>query len=141
MLTVGTACAVLSVLALVPAAASARPTDGLRVAAAAVDLEADDGMVIGGGIHAGKAKGQEGRLRAVALVLARPGSQKVAIVACDVLMITRDLLDAVAEEIAKTCDMHAANVLINATHTHHAPSTVTVHGYARDRSEERRVGK
>ncbi len=106
--------------------------DGLAIGTAAVELEADDGMVIGGSIHAGKAKGQEGQLRAVALVLARPGSPKLAIVACDVLMVTRDFLDPAVEEIEKTCGIPAANILINATHTHHAPSTVTVHGYQRD---------
>src|SRR5262245_24275638 len=38
----------------------------LHVGAAAVDLEADDSMIIAGGITPGKANGQEGRLRAVA---------------------------------------------------------------------------
>src|SRR6185503_16259539 len=62
---------------------------GLRVGAAAVDLEADDSMVIAGGITAGKATGQEGKLRAVAVVLAQPTHGKFAIVANDVLMLTR----------------------------------------------------
>src|SRR5262245_52799324 len=39
---------------------------GLRVGAAAADLQADDSMIIAGGITAGKASGQEGKLRAVA---------------------------------------------------------------------------
>src|SRR5438132_6085785 len=104
----------------------------LRVGAAAVDLEADDSMVIGGSIHAGKAKGQEGRLRAVAVVLDAPGSRPVAIVACDVLMLNRDLLDRAAAEIEKTCGIPFSNILINCTHTHHAPSSCTIHGYARD---------
>ena len=42
---------------------------GSRVGAAAVELEADDDMVIGGGILPGKVKGQEGKLRAVAVVV------------------------------------------------------------------------
>jgi hypothetical protein len=104
----------------------------LRVGAAAVDLEADDSMVIGGSIHAGKAKGQEGKLRAVAVVVEHPGTGAVAIAACDVLMMNRDLLDAAAAEIEKSCGIPFSNVLINCTHTHHAPSSCTVHGYARD---------
>jgi len=71
-------------------------------------------------------------LRAVAVVLEKPPSAKLAIVACDVLMMTRDQLDPVAEEIERTCGIAASNVLINCTHTHHAPSTMRVHGYDRD---------
>jgi hypothetical protein len=113
----------------------------LRVGAAAAELEADDDMVIGGSILPFKVKGQEGKLRAVATVIEKPGSGKVAIVACDVLMLNRDLLDPVAEEVAKALAIPTSHVLINCTHTHHAPSTVTVHGYQRDELFCRRVQK
>lgn len=104
----------------------------LRVAAAACDLEADDSMQIAGGIHPRYVKGQEGKLRAVAVVLENPPADKLAIVACDVLMMTRDQLDPVADEIQRTCGIPASNVMIHCTHTHHAPSTMRVHGYDRD---------
>jgi len=65
----------------------------------------------------------------------------VVIVACDVLMLNRDLLDPAVEEVAKALKIPTANVLINCTHTHHAPSTVTVHGYPRDELFCRRVQK
>lgn len=104
----------------------------LRVGAARVDIEADDSMVIGGGIGPGKLIGQEGRLSAVAVVVQPTGGTKLAIVACDVLMLTRDQLDPAVAEIERSCGIAANQLLINATHTHHAPSTVTVHGYARD---------
>jgi neutral ceramidase len=107
-------------------------TPAVKVGAAAVELEADDDMVIGGSIMAGRVKGQDGKLRAVATVIEKPGSGKVAIVACDVLMLNRDLLDPVVEEIGAALGIPAANILVNCTHTHHAPSTVTVHGYERD---------
>jgi hypothetical protein len=84
-------------------------------------------------------KGQEGKLRAVAVVIEKPGVGKLALVACDVLMLNRDLIDPAVEEIGKTCSIPAAHVLVNCTHTHHAPSTVTVHGYARDEVFCRRV--
>ncbi|HVJ83645.1 MAG TPA: hypothetical protein VNC50_21440, partial [Planctomycetia bacterium] len=45
----------------------------LRVGAAAAAIEADDSMTIAGGILPGKAIGQEGLLRAVAVVLENPG--------------------------------------------------------------------
>lgn len=104
----------------------------VRVGAAAVAIEADDSMVIGGGIGPGKATGQEGELRAVAVVLEKPGAGRAAIVACDGLMMNRDLLDPVADEIARDCSIPAESILINFTHTHHAPTTCTVHGYDRD---------
>jgi hypothetical protein len=110
----------------------AAPRADVRVGSAAVNLVADDSMVIGGGIGPGKATGQEGELRAVAVVIEKPGQGKVAIVACDVLMMNRDLLDPVAEEIERECGIPAAGVMISCTHTHHAPTTCTVHGYERD---------
>lgn len=113
--------------------------DLLLAGAAAVHIEADDNMVIGGGIFPGKAKGQEGQLRAVAVVLEKPFQGRLAFVACDVLMLTRDLLDPVVEEISRKFDIPADRLLINATHTHHAPSTVTVHGYQREELFCRRV--
>ncbi|MDW7994216.1 MAG: hypothetical protein RMI91_06145 [Gemmatales bacterium] len=119
--------------------AHANEVEQLLVGAAAVSLEADDTMIIGGGIFPGKAKGQEGHLRAVAVVLEKPSQGRMAIVACDVLMLTRDLLDPVAEEIGQKFGIPADRLLINATHTHHAPSTVTVHGYQREELFCRRV--
>jgi len=108
------------------------PAAELRVGAAAVELQADDSMPIAGGIHPGRVRGQEGKLRAVAIVLDKPGSAPLAIVSCDVLMLTRTQLDPVVAQIEKTCGTPASGVLIHATHTHHAPSTIRVHAYAGD---------
>lgn len=111
----------------------------LRVGTAAAELQADDSMVIAGGIHPRFVQGQEGELRAVAVVLEKPGSAKLAIVACDVLMMTRDQLDPVAQRIEQTCGIPASHVMIHCTHTHHAPSTMRVHGYDRDEVFSKRV--
>jgi hypothetical protein len=127
--------------ALVPAGAQPPKPAAVRVGAAAVELEADDDMVIGGSILAYKVKGQEAPLRAVATVIEKPGAGKVCVVACDVLMLNRDLLDPVTEEVAKALGVPESHVLINCTHTHHAPSTVTIHGYDRDELFCRRVQK
>ena len=113
----------------------------LRVGTATVALEADDSMVIAGGIHPRFVKGQEGELRVVAIVVEKPQQTKLAIVACDILMITRDLLDPVVDEIERECQIPAANIMIHSTHTHHAPSTMRVHGYDRDEVFCRRVGR
>lgn len=127
-----------TLLVLVAPAQSTSPAAGLRVGAAAAELEADDSMVIAGGIHAGKATGQEGKLRCVAVVFEKPPT-KLAMVACDVLMLTRATLDPVVAEIENTTGIPAANILINCTHTHHAPSTLCVHDYGPDEVFTRRV--
>lgn len=101
----------------------------LRVGASAVNLQSDKTMVIAGGIDPHYAAEQEGELRAVAVVVERPGQAKLAIVACDVLFVPRDLADAAVAEIERKTGIPADHVLINATHTHHAPSIVPVHGY------------
>ncbi len=81
-------------------AASVRAGE-LKVGAAAVDLVADDAMVIGGGIGPHKVVGQEGKLRASAVVIEDPRGAKVALIACDVLMVERDVLDAAARRIER----------------------------------------
>lgn len=123
--------AVFGLIAIANNLIGAEPGNTLRVGAAAVDFAADDSMTIGGSILPGKATGQEGKLRAVAVVLEKPGDGKLAIVACDILMITRDLLDPVVKQIEAATGIPGDRVLINCTHTHHAPSTVRVHGYDR----------
>jgi hypothetical protein len=110
----------------------------LRVGAAAAEMEADDSMIIAGGITAGKASGQEGKLRATAVVLEKAGT-KLAIVACDILMMTRQHLDPVVKQIEQGTGIPAANILINCTHTHHAPSTMIIHGYGLDDTFTKRV--
>jgi putative membrane-bound dehydrogenase-like protein len=105
----------------------------VRVGASAVNLRSDGTMVIAGGIEPHYATEQEGELRAVAVVVERPGQAKVAIVACDVLWIPRDLADAAVAEIERLTGIPANHVLINATHTHHAPSTAPAHGFGVER--------
>lgn len=115
----------------------------LLVGAAAENIRADDSMVIGGGIGPGKATGQEGELRAVAVVVEKPkgqpGAGKVAIVACDVLFVERDFIDRALARIEKSTGIPPSAVLVNATHTHHAPTTSTVHGYEREQGFVKRV--
>ncbi len=111
----------------------------LKAGAASEALIADDTMVIGGGIGPGKASGQEGELRASAVVVEDQHGEKVALVACDVLMVNRDVLDRAARRIEQATGIPFDHILINATHTHHAPTTVTVHGYTRDEGFTRQV--
>jgi hypothetical protein len=81
----------------------------------------------------------------VAVVVEKPGDNpmdkgtKVAIVACDVLFVERDFVDRAVAQIEKTTGIPAGNILVNATHTHHAPTTSTVHGYKREEEFTKRV--
>jgi len=111
----------------------------LRIGTAAVKLVADDSMVIAGSVLPSTRSGQEGELRAVAMVVQGPKGDKAALVACDVLMMRRDMLDPAVARIEQLCDIPSSHVLIHTTHTHHAPSTSTVHGYERDESFCRQV--
>src|SRR6187402_3228646 len=100
----------------------ASPAADLRVGAAAVNIKADDSMVLGGMMGPTWAKGQEGELRATAVVVEKLGNPKLAIVACDVLFVERDFLDPAIAEIESLTGIPTAHILVNATHTHHAPS-------------------
>jgi neutral ceramidase len=100
----------------------------LLVGAAAINLEADDSMPTAGGIGPGRAQGQEGQLRVVAVVLEKPGEAKLAIVACDVLFVLRDLVDPALNQIQQSTGIPPSHILVNATHTHHAPSLTRIHG-------------
>lgn len=126
-------------IALFAALAPVASADDLRVGAAAVNLEADDSMVIAGGIGPGKATGQEGELRVVAVVIEKPGQGKFVIAAVDVLFLTRDFVDRALAEVRKQTGIPPENVLINATHTHHAPSVTVVHGYGIDEVFRKRI--
>src|SRR3954470_9305617 len=85
----------------------------LKVGAVAVELVADDAMVIGGGIGPHKVVGQEGQLRASAVVIEDPQGAKVALIACDVLMVERDVLDAAARRIERESGIPFDHILIN----------------------------
>ncbi|MDP1564198.1 MAG: LamG-like jellyroll fold domain-containing protein [Pirellulaceae bacterium] len=106
-----------------------------RVGAASVEMRAEDSMVIGGGIGPGFTQGQEGKLQATATFIQGNGLQNegaICIVAVDVLMMHRDTMDLAATRVSEACGLLLDRIMINASHTHHAPSTVTVHGYQRD---------
>jgi neutral ceramidase len=123
-------CSVLGVF--LQAAGAGEPMTGVSVGAAAVNLKADDSMVIAGGIGPGHSSGQEGELRAVAVVIQKPGFGKIGMVACDVLFTPRDIVDAALSEVYSATGIPPKNILVNATHTHSAPSVTRIHGYDRD---------
>jgi len=117
---------------------SAQENPGLKVGTGISILKAENSMVIAGGILPRTTSGQDGDLRICAIVLEKK-PVKVAIVTCDILMISRKYLDPVLAELEKNTGIPAANILINCSHTHHAPSTVKIHGYDVDEEFASRV--
>jgi putative membrane-bound dehydrogenase-like protein len=101
----------------------------VRVGAAAANLQSEESMPLAGYLENRFTKEQEGELRAVAVVVGKPGGDKVAIVACDVLWVTRAIVDAATAEIERTTGIPASHVLVNATHTHHAPGAAPAHAF------------
>ncbi|UCG50150.1 MAG: hypothetical protein JSU94_10240 [Phycisphaerales bacterium] len=130
MRTSGILSVVVLVLSVAPMPTSGNDAKGIRVAAAAAVIVGDDAMDIAGGLSPGHVSGQEGKLRASAIIV--EGNNKICIVSCDVLVLQRDILDDVCRKIEAEENIPFGNTLITATHTHHAPTTVTVHGYKRN---------
>lgn len=102
----------------------------LKVAAASSEIASDDSMIIAGDIFPHRSTDQEGKLRANAVII--ESNTKVCIISCDVIILGRDILDNVCKKIEAQENIPFENILITCTHTHHAPSTVTVHGYKRE---------
>src|SRR5215471_9828804 len=126
----------LAVFALAAAVASTIAGAGradevprLRVGAAAVNFQCDDKMELAGFLESRYTTEQEGELRAVAVVIELAGHDTVAIVACDVLFLPRDLVDPALADVHEATGIPPSHVLVNATHTHHAPSTVPAHAF------------
>lgn len=117
-------------LAIQSSHTQAAEPSGLRVGTGTAEFVSDNQMIIAGGIGGGTVQGQEGLLRAVAVVLEKPPYGRFAIVACDVLFVTGAMVQQAAAEIERRCGIPPGHLLVNATHTHGAPSTVRVHGYA-----------
>jgi len=105
--------------------------NSIKVSSASTDIAGDDSMVIAGGIHPWFAQGQEGKIRASAVII-EDEKTRFCIVSCDVLMFGRDIIDEVERRIEAECGIPFENILVSATHTHHAPTTVRVHGYSMD---------
>lgn len=102
----------------------------MKAGSCSVEIPSDESMIIAGGIHPRFASGREGKIRASALVIEK--NIKVCIVSCDVLALQRDVCDEVCSEVERRFGIPFENILIASTHTHHAPATVTVHGYSGD---------
>lgn len=110
---------------------------GLRAAAATAEIAVANSLALGGNAPANAAIAPEAPFRAAALLVV--GDAPICIVSCDVMALTRDLADEAARGISEACGVPFDNVLITATHTHHAPSTLRIYGGQRDEEFCRRT--
>lgn len=107
-------------------AGPASPTAGvLRAGAAASVITPPLGTSINGYFNDRAAQHVHDELHARALVL-DDGQTRLAIVVCDSCMIPRSVMDAAKQQIAKRSGIAADRILISATHTHTAPSCVSI---------------
>ena len=86
----------LAVLLISPGWAIRTKAQELKAGAAAEALVASDTMVIGGGIGPGQSHRARGALAGIRRRDPGPHHERIALVACDVLMIHRDVLDRAA---------------------------------------------
>ncbi len=96
----------------------------LRAAAAAVPIATQPDLT------EGLPPNQEAELRAAAVVI--EGEQRLVIVSCDTLILPDDVLDAAAAAITAECGVAFEQLMLCATHTHHAPCTIDILGCRRD---------
>jgi hypothetical protein len=94
--------------------------DELRVGAAAVDITPPLGIPMAGYYHERGADGVLDPLYSKALVIESDG-QRIALVALDIISVTRGVTDRAREEIEKATDIKADHVMISATHAHTGP--------------------
>ena len=93
---------------------------GLRVGAAATDITPPMGIGMAGYYHERGAEGVLDPLLSKALVLESEG-ERVALVALDLIGVTRWITDQARAEIEKTAGVKGSHVMISATHAHTGP--------------------
>lgn len=109
------------------AAQAAQP----RVGVAAVDITPPLGIPLAGYYHARGADGVLDPLFSKALVLESAGT-RVALVALDLIEVTRAITDAARAEITRVCGLPGGQVMIAATHAHTGPELVKPGGRTAD---------
>ncbi|PIU60621.1 MAG: hypothetical protein COS85_23520 [Armatimonadetes bacterium CG07_land_8_20_14_0_80_59_28] len=102
----------------------------LRVSAAAAPIPVEEVPSAGGNAAYQLSPKQEAPLRAAALAV--DAGERLCVISCDVLNVPTDVADAARKQIAADTNIPADNLLICATHTHHAPCTIDILGCHRD---------
>ena len=91
-----------------------------RAGAAAVRITPDKPTPLAGYYNTRIPTNTHDELQAKAIVLEQDGT-RAALVVCDLLTLSRDVVERTREIVSRTTDVPGANVMISATHTHTGP--------------------
>jgi len=105
----------------------------VKAAAAKADITPPVGVPLDGNVRDKNSRGIHDSLFAKTLVLA-DGEETVAIVACDLVGLSSDLVQQARQLIEKSTGIKGENVLISATHTHSGPAVLGLLGPKVDES-------
>ncbi|RKY74008.1 MAG: hypothetical protein DRQ24_00740 [Candidatus Latescibacterota bacterium] len=105
----------------------------VKAAAAKADITPPVGVPLDGNVRDKNSRGIHDSLFAKTLVLA-DGEETVAVVACDLVGLSSDLVEQARQLIEKSTGIKGENVLISATHTHSGPAVLGLLGPKVDES-------
>ena len=105
----------------------------LKAGSASANITPPLGTRIPGGFRPRYAENVDDELFAKAVVIDN-GTTRIAIVTCDLIAIPEKIADAAKARIAERCDIPAAHVMVNATHTHTAVAIADLLGVDEDPS-------
>ena len=103
----------------------------LKAGSATANITPPLGTRIPGGFRPRYAENVDDELFAKAVVIDN-GTTRIAIVTCDLIAIPEKVADAAKARIADRCDIPAAHVMVNATHTHTAVAIADLLGVDED---------
>ena len=103
----------------------------LKAGSASANITPPLGTRIPGGFRPRYAENVDDELCAKAVVIDN-GTTRIAIVTCDLIAIPEKVADAAKARIADRCDIPAAHVMVNATHTHTAVAIADLLGVDED---------
>ena len=103
----------------------------LKAGSATANITPPLGTAIPGGFRPRYAENIDDELFAKAIVIDN-GYTRLALVTCDLIAVTQQMADRAKERIADRCDIPAAHVMVNATHTHTAVAIADLLGVDED---------
>ena len=103
----------------------------LKAGSASANITPPLGTRIPGGFRPRYAENVDDELFAKAVVIDN-GTTRIAIVTCDLIAIPEKVADVAKARIADRCDIPAAHVMVNATHTHTAVAIADLLGVDED---------
>lgn len=99
----------------------------MKIGFSRIDITPPLGIQMCGQLFEYRAKGIESNLYAAAMYL-EDGANQVALISCDVLVISNEAAARIRAAVEKSSQIPAENVIVCATHTHSGPVTMDVFG-------------